>query len=144
MKDRCYNSKCDAYKNYGAKGVKICDEWLENFNNFRDWALSNGYDNNLTIDRIDENGCYTPENCRWITLAENVACANYTCQRRYADRGRYYGIDENGIRYEFENASLFAREHDNLKASRIREYANRDDKRKKYNGWEFGFCNDYE
>ena len=73
MKNRCSNSKHPAYKNYGGRGITICNEWLE-FIPFRDWALSNGYQESLEIDRIDNNGNYEPSNCRFITAKEN--CQN--------------------------------------------------------------------
>lgn len=75
MKLRCYDKTRDAYRWYGAKGIKICDEWFD-FNNFIDWALKNGYEDELQIDRIDENKDYCPKNCRWITKAENVSRAS--------------------------------------------------------------------
>lgn len=74
MKTRCYNSRRIDYKNYGGRGITICDEWLgENgYVNFRTWALDNGYCEDLTIDRIDVNGNYEPSNCRWITLSQQA------------------------------------------------------------------------
>lgn len=70
MKDRCNREKSHAYKNYGGRGVKVCDEWADSFENFYDWAMNNGYEDNLTLDRIDVNGNYEPANCRFITMKE--------------------------------------------------------------------------
>lgn len=70
MKQRCYNLKNTNYKSYGANGISICDEWLNNSDSFYQWALANGYNDNLTIDRIDGNGNYEPSNCRWVTKKE--------------------------------------------------------------------------
>lgn len=69
MKQRCFNKKIKSYKYYGAKGIRVCDEWLD-FSIFKQWSLSNGYTDELSIDRIDSNGDYCPENCRWVTLSE--------------------------------------------------------------------------
>lgn len=67
MKARCYNSNTPEYKNYGGRGIKICDEWLDNYWNFENWAINNGYKNNLSIDRINNDENYEPNNCRWAT-----------------------------------------------------------------------------
>lgn len=70
MKDRCYNKNAKNYQHYGGRGIFVCDEWLGNFESFRDWAISNGYSNSLSIDRVNVDGSYEPTNCRWATAKE--------------------------------------------------------------------------
>jgi hypothetical protein len=69
---RCYNKNDKNYKYYGLKGIILCDEWLNNPKSFEEWALNNGYQDDLTIDRINPSKNYSPENCRWITMEENA------------------------------------------------------------------------
>lgn len=72
MKDRCYNPKSSAYPYYGGKGITICREWIDDFMNFYNWAMANGYKENLTIERINVNGNYEPDNCEWIPQKEQM------------------------------------------------------------------------
>lgn len=70
MKERCYREKHMWYENYGGRGIAICDEWLNDFQSFYDWAMNNGYQDHLTIDRIDSDRNYESSNCRWVTEKE--------------------------------------------------------------------------
>ena len=102
MKSRCFDKKKKEYYWYGAKGITVCDEWLS-YENFKKWALLNGYKENLTIDRIDSNKNYCPENCQWISLKENTD----------KSRRKYSGIavNEQGKIEKFNNLAEFARIH---------------------------------
>lgn len=71
MKLRCLNKNNPAYKRYGERGIEICDEWKNDFLAFRFWAILNGYQDHLTIDRIDNDGDYEPNNCQFLTKPEN-------------------------------------------------------------------------
>jgi hypothetical protein len=83
MKTRCYNANSVAYKNYGGRGITICEEWMDEddgFINFYNWAMRSGYSNELTLDRINTNGNYETNNCRWadrITQANNTRVTQY-------------------------------------------------------------------
>jgi hypothetical protein len=94
MKTRCYNSNNPNYKHYGARGIRICDEWLEDKLMFVAWALENGFDYEKSIDRINVNGNYEPSNCRWATSVE---------QNNNTRRNRY--INYNGTKYTIAQLS---------------------------------------
>lgn len=68
MKDRCYNIHDNHYKDWGKRGIKVCNEWIDDFQAFYKWAVDNGYRSDLTIDRINVNRNYEPDNCRWVDM----------------------------------------------------------------------------
>jgi hypothetical protein len=70
MRERCYRTKDKSYQDYGKRGITVCEEWKRDFKAFYEWAMANGYTDDLTIDRINVNGNYDPSNCRWITKKE--------------------------------------------------------------------------
>jgi transcriptional regulator with XRE-family HTH domain len=72
MRQRCYWPKHSSYKYYGAKGITVCDEWRASFAAFYEWAITHGYQEHLTLDRIDPYGNYGPDNCRWATYKEQA------------------------------------------------------------------------
>ena len=102
MKIRCYNKNAPYYKNYGGRGITICDEWRNDFKVFYNWAINNGYQENLTIDRIDVNGNYEPNNCRFISTKEQ--CNNKRSNVYLTFNGKTQTIsqwsDELGIDYK--------------------------------------------
>ena len=106
IKRRCYNPNDINYKNYGARGIKVCDEWLNDFQTFYDWAISNGYNEDLSIDRVNVNGNYEPSNCRWVNKEtqsnnkRNNRLITFNGETKtIAQWGKAIGIDKN-ILYE--------------------------------------------
>lgn len=99
MKERCYRKKHTHYRDYGGRGITVCEEWKNDYVTFRDWALKNGYRDDLTLDRIDVNGNYEPSNCRWISKKEQFKNTRRNRVLEYKgekailrDMARKYGI----------------------------------------------------
>lgn len=121
MKRRCYNKEEKSFRFYGAKGIKICDEWIKNPKLFEDWSLKNGYKPNLTIDRIYSDKDYCPENCRWITKEDNARYKSTTIVISAAGMSKsgkewadFLGVGTNTInnyrrKYGYENTVEFIR-----------------------------------
>lgn len=111
MKARCNNPNEPAFKNYGGRGIKVCDEWERDFQAFYDWAIENGYNRELSIDRIDNDDGYRPDNCRWVTALEQSNNRRSCYHITYA--GETHTISEwsriLGIRYD----TLRRRVHNN-------------------------------
>ena len=89
-------------KDYFERGIKVCEEWSESFETFQEWALDNGYDDNLTIDRINNDGNYEPGNCRWITLKEQQNNKSTCIYISYGGKTKniHEWADELGIYYQ--------------------------------------------
>lgn len=105
---RCNNQNFPSYSNYGARGIKVCQEWqgLSGFHNFRDWSLDNGYAENLTLDRIDNSEGYSPDNCRWATNEAQNSNKRTNVYLEYKGRKntitqwtRILGVSKNALRY---------------------------------------------
>lgn len=106
MRTRCYNSHNKLYKDYGGRGISICDEW-QDFQTFYDWAMTNSYAVDLTIDRINVNGNYEPSNCRWVTMAEQ--CNNKRNNVCYFVNGETLNTSQIAKKYGITYGALKAR-----------------------------------
>lgn len=102
MKHRCNDPKNIVYRNYGGRGIRVCDEWMNSFDSFAKWAESTGYLDGLSIERVDVNGNYEPSNCKWITKRQQYL--NRTDSHRITAFGKTQTIkewsDETGIKYD--------------------------------------------
>lgn len=92
MKHRCYNKNDSHYPIYGKRGIVVCDEWLDNFKSFYEWSMNNGYNDNLTIDRIDNDKGYSPTNCRWADIETQANNKRDTIKINY--KGLNYSISQ--------------------------------------------------
>lgn len=107
MKKRCLNKNNHAYKYYGSRGISVCDEWISSYENFRNWSLQNGYKEDLTIDRIDTNGNYEPNNCRWTNMAQQND--NKRVTYRFELDGNQYTITELSKKFNLKRSVIYYR-----------------------------------
>ncbi len=121
MKFRCYSDKCKGHnaKSYKDKGIKICDEWLNDFDKFYKWSITHGYKNDLTIDRIDTDGDYCPQNCRWVSHKEQMR--NRTNTVKVEHNGEIHTVTEWA---EILNISLVTVYHriDKMRGKGVKDY----------------------
>ena len=92
IKQRCYNKKLPCYKNYGGRGICVCEEWINSFESFYDWSMKNGYTDSMTIERKDNDGNYCPGNCRWATQKEQ--CRNRSTNAVFEYMGEKHILTE--------------------------------------------------
>lgn len=107
MKQRCYNSKSTRYKWYGALGITVCDEWKNDFLTFYNWAITHGYKDGLTIDRIDSTKNYSPNNCRFITMSAQQR--NKSSNKRITYNGEIKSVQEWAEKLNIKPSTLRAR-----------------------------------
>ena len=107
MKKRCYNSGNQAYSKYGGRGIMMCDAWKNDFESFQDWALSSGYSDELSIDRIDNDGNYEPSNCRWAT--RKIQSVNRSNVKQYELGGELKTLGDWAAEYGLTRKTLNSR-----------------------------------
>lgn len=109
MRKRCYQKNNKDYKDYGGRGIKVCDEWQINFQAFYDWAMLNGYKEGLTIERKDTNGNYEPSNCKWATQKEQ--CNNRRNNHLITYNGKTQTLQKWANEYKINRQTLSSRIH---------------------------------
>lgn len=107
MKDRCCNPKSKIYKHYGGRGITVCDEWKDSFESFYEWAMSNGYSDELSIDRINNDGNYEPLNCRWVD--DKHQCNNRRSNHVITYNGETHTLQEWAEKCGVEHTTLLRR-----------------------------------
>lgn len=125
VKARCYNKNHHSYKNYGARGVVMCEEWRDNYDAFRVWAEANGYNSqaergDCTLDRIDNDGNYDPSNCRWVNMQEQM---NNTRKNVKIELfGEKYTISEASRAFGIKYGNLQSKKYDGWSDKDIEQY----------------------
>ena len=114
MKRRCYCKTDKAYNNYGGRGIKVCEEWKNNYLHFKEWSINNGYKENLTIDRINNDGNYESNNCRWINKKQQANNRRTNIKIRYKNEeytlkqlAELLQIKYSKIYWAYKNNSLY-------------------------------------
>lgn len=110
---RCYNPNCEAYHNYGGRGIEVCDEWKDSYIAFRDWSFTHGYDKTLTLDRINVDKGYSPDNCRWATTEvqgnnkqDTVYLTVFGVTKPLSIWAKETGINKNAIYYRYHSKTF--------------------------------------
>lgn len=119
MKGRCNNQNNKKYSCYGARGIKVCKEWLESYEKFAAWAKLNGYSDGLTIERIDVNGDYSPQNCKWISMKDQ--CHNKQNTIRIDDNGELLSVKDFSNKYSIPEKTVFWRISHNWNIDRLKQ-----------------------
>ena len=107
MRQRCNNENAENYKYYGGRGICVCDEWENDFSLFALWSFANGYNDNLTIDRVESNGNYEPSNCRWISKKEQTN--NRSSNTKYTYDGETHTLSEWADIYKINKETFYTR-----------------------------------
>jgi hypothetical protein len=107
MKDRCLNENNKAYKHYGERGVTVCEEWQKDFMSFYNWSMQNGYEEGLSVDRINNNGNYEPSNCRWVDMKSQ--CNNHRRNVLITFDGKTQNIQQWANELNIKHSTLYGR-----------------------------------
>lgn len=107
MKGRCYNVNDSRYSTYGARGIKVCEEWLNDFVNFQNWALTNGYTKDLTLERKNVNEGYSPNNCTWIPMIDQALNKSNTLKLEI--QGTIFSVNEVSLKYNLKPKTIRSR-----------------------------------
>lgn len=110
MLQRCFNCNNPRYQNYGGRGISVATEWVDSFESFKEWSLRNGYteNNGLSIDRINNDDNYSPENCQWIPISENTAKGNVGKVKNKSKLKDMFAVSPTGEKIAIDNISKFS------------------------------------